>query len=315
MRVKIAATINVRVVTKGGEMAVSKFEAYLVHAHVRPGSTVETPLDYPLFARQVGALAGASSTASFGERIVTVRSAEFDRAVISMDLLVGQKGDELLIYDLVTGTATEQHLSSQEVPVRSVAVAFDPQSRVLVVEKRRPGITIAELERYFALLAERSWPEASYLFTLAPLPAASFAAEVSSLSRVRQARIRVARPNSSWTKDAITILQKEGASSNAAKITLEATANSGESLSLVDGIVPEIIALADAANPSVEDAAVVGTEEDSLREKTIRLARHVVHRFRDVGDRVTGRLHSAARSALTDIVEARQSTGDANPES
>ena len=282
-------------------MARSRFEAYRVHAHTRPGSASEAPLDYHAFAAAVTQIAPEDLRVSFGDRVIAARSVRYVDGTLSLDLLAGRRDDEILIFDLATGKATTQQLASTQLPVRSVVLAIKPGERLALLEKRRPGVPVAEAERFLALLAARVMSDQSYLFTLAPWPSESFGAEVRSLSRVRSAAIRVARPNMSWTNDGKTLLEKEGEASNAGSLEIEVRANRGESLALDAGLVPEIVELAEDPNPSVQAASVTGVEAGSGDEKTVRLNRHVIHRFREVGKRTATELHEAVRGAIEDV--------------
>ncbi|MBB5054620.1 hypothetical protein HNQ36_004627 [Afipia massiliensis] len=104
----------------------------------------------------------------------------------------------------------------------------------------------------------------------------NFITEINAFERIREASIRVTRPNASWT-DHYTDLSKLAEDSGGDKVAVEIKAARGAALKKNAGIVKVIKEVVSDGEPYLDDATVKGTRQNETAETTVHAKKHIQH--------------------------------------
>lgn len=249
--------------------------AYSIHGHVNPGGEGEAVVDYGALFESIERLGSESLRARVSGDVVAISRVERTDGLLAMLFVAGSEGELPLVYDPSTASAEEVDPGGGRFVVNGVWGFFDPEERYLVMEKRRPGVAIYQIERLLTGIARRAVGDKTAVLSLNPVPAPSFVREVQRFTRIREASITMRRPNHSWTDDAIELLAHVG-DSNAAQVQVQLNADRGQSLSKSDGIVRDVMRVAQHPVGPLQNATVRGTFPDQEGERAVSLRRHIV---------------------------------------
>jgi hypothetical protein len=254
---------------------VRTLEAYSIHGFADPGSDDDSLVDYPELFERLLTTDLRTARFSVGSDAVALTD-RVQRGARTAFMFVAGNEDELsLVYDMDTGTTTEVDPGSNRLFVSGVWVIVDPHARVLILERKRPGVPISYIEKFLTSFGRIELNYQRLSVALHPIPSASFVREVDKFTRVRRASIKLRRPNRSWTQDARGLLGQI-ADSNAAAVEIEVTADRGQSLKKNEGIVEEVKQLALKPIGPLQNATVTGTMPGYENERSVSINKHAV---------------------------------------
>jgi hypothetical protein len=240
--------------------------AYSLHARDNAGV-----IDYVEYFQSFFASGSDESRfAIFGETVaVTYKqstAAEAGEGVIRF--VAGSEEDPPLFFDIATGE--ERAVDSRGgIFVRGVWTFVNAAQRIFVLEAKRPGVSVAQIEQYLELIGTELGYK-NLRFDLNPAPSSEFADEVRKLSRIRTASLTLRQPNLDWGETEVEV-HKYAEKSGAARVTIEMGAGRGQELDPAHGIVRDIVDLARKPITSLKNVAVTGTAPGDAGEKTISL--------------------------------------------
>lgn len=255
---------------------VRTLNAYSIHGHVNPGADAEDVIDYRDFFRSLlrVELTRARLDVTGGDRVaLTARMTRENR--IALQFVSGNTNEAMLVYDEATGQSSEVDPGNGRMLVSGAWAIIDPEERFLVLERRRPGVPVALLERFLSKFGREELGMEGLTISLNPIANDSFAKEIERFTRIREASITLRRPNHSWTENAEMMLG-DIPESNGADVEIQVRADRGQSLEKGKGIVREVINLARRPIGPLANATVVGTRDDYEGERTLSLRRNVV---------------------------------------
>jgi hypothetical protein len=123
----------------------------------------------------------------------------------------------------------------------------------------------------------QSYPEFGNIgFSFAPVIKENFITEINAFERIREASIRVMRPNASWT-DHYTELSNLAEDSGGEKVAVEIKAQRNGSLKKNAGLVKVIKDVVSDGEPYLDDASVKGVRKNETSETAIHANKHVLH--------------------------------------
>lgn len=259
-----------------GKKVIRTLDAYSIHGHVNAGGNEEEYLlDYEPFFRSLINSDFRKTRFSVGVDTVALTDVSKRNNGFAFRVVSGNAVNLPLVYDLTTGTAQEVDPGHDRFVVSGVWVIVDPRNRMLVVERKRPGVPIFQLERFLSLFGRQILGLLGLTISLNPVPSASFAREIYSFTRIREASITLRRPNHSWTAAAENMLGAL-AESNAAEIQIQLNADRGKSLEKTKGVVKEIVDVAKHPIGPLKNATLKGTTPNFEGERVVSLRNHTV---------------------------------------
>lgn len=250
-------------------------EAYSIHGHTRSGSVEEENLNYTNFFEQLSQSNPGDRRQQSTSDVIAVPEIIRDGNKLGFHFIIGSPDELSLIYDIGTGTAERVDPGKGRFVANSAWAIVQPDIRLLLLERRRPGVAIRRIEN-FLIEYSRQLPDLSGLsISLNPIPSPSFADEVAKFTRIREAEIILRRPNGGFTDTANNMLSQM-ADSNGAELGLHVRADRGQSLSKTDGIVSEVLALAQKPINALKNAVIKGRRPDYNGERVVSLQKHAV---------------------------------------
>lgn len=249
-------------------------DVYSIHGHLTPGSASEELLDYEAYFRELTRRSSGVSYTVGTETIALVETASRNERV-AFRFASGNANDLAEAFDPASGTTIPVDLGRERFIVNAAWVVVDPSRRVVVIERKRPGVPVYQLERFFAKFG-RDNGYAGLTISLNPVPSASFVKEIQSFTRIREASVTIRRPNHSFTASAREAVAQIARESNAGSATVQVNADRKQSLSKDDGIVADIISFAKTAITPILNATVKGFRPGFSKERTVSLQKHVL---------------------------------------
>lgn len=125
-------------------------EAYSLHGHASAGTPDESLLDYEAFFSQLRSAGLHSLRVQLGDDVVAITEQHETDGRIALRFVIGNTEELPLVYDIGSATATPIDPGADRVVVRGAWVFALPQSRLIFVEKKRPGVPIFQIERFLA---------------------------------------------------------------------------------------------------------------------------------------------------------------------
>lgn len=245
-----------------------RFAAYALHGH--SGLAV---VDYAAFLERLSRMPYAARVRTIGDRTVILASiAGLQESMYLLRLVEGRPGEPPLLFDAETGAERFGEVGATEFVASSALVLVNANSRVVVYERRRPGVPVADFERALSQIG-RDAGLVNATFSLTPILSEDFLSELDDFERIRRAEVSVVRPNHSWTDSAEQLAELAG-QSNASEMEIVATASRGQSLSLSAGIVKDIRDFASRSISAIKDARVFGRRRGTADESTLTFSKH-----------------------------------------
>jgi len=230
-------------------------------------------IDYEQFVAMVADLASARESRKrvLGQVVAVTESSRIDADVVALRFISGNEDDVPVFYNEQTGA--EESIEREE-GVFAIAVwaIFNTKSRLVAIERKRPGISTALLERYLqALGRDAGYKQLS--IDLNQVTSEEFDKAVRELETVKKVTVAVNQPNLDWSDDSNEI-HRYAEESSAASARVELVAPRGEGLSKSKGIVHDILGLARKKISSLKNVIVVGQAYGEAGNKTINLERY-----------------------------------------
>lgn len=258
--------------------------AYELHGHDARG-----PLNYEDF---FSALARTSPAQRQYRRrnsteVVAVPEIRVEDGRYLLRFVIGREGDPALFYDLESGRERRAEPGTSEVSVQTAWLIIDPRYRLVVQERRRPGVPLQEALRALVGIGRDQDLAPNPTISLGPIVESTFADEVEELDRIKSATIVLQQPNMSWTSAADSVLAEYAEDSNIGTIEIGATARPKESLSKGAGIVQEIKQMVASSFSPLKNARIVGRRSDEKKDRTVSLRKHAKRREIEIPSEAT----------------------------
>lgn len=250
-------------------------EAFNIHGHMEPGSEEEVLINYQAFFNDLAQLPALERRTEVGANTVAITEAKISGPSVALHFVTGNAEDSTLVYDSRTATAEAVDLGANRLMVSGAWLIAYPDSRILFLERKRPGVPILEIESCLSQLGQLILGVDRLSISINPVTSSSFEEEIRKLTRIREAAITLRRPNHSWTASASSLLGELG-SSNAATVEMQLNADRGQSLSKDSGIVGEIIQLVKRPVHALKNARVKGISSVDETERSISMTRHTM---------------------------------------
>lgn len=254
---------------------IRTMEAHSIHGHINPGSPSEELVVYTWFFEQIMGADPHSLRFTVGSDTVAIADRVRTDNALALRFVTGNAEELPLVYDATTGQVEEVDPGSNRLVVSGAWAIVAPERRILVLERKRPGVPVFQIERFLTQFGRQRLGVGDIAVSLNPIPSDSFTEEVKRFTRIREASLTLRRPNQSWTASAEAMLG-ELAESNAAEVQLQLNADRGQSLSKDRGIVGELLHLASRPINALKNAVIKGQTPAFEGERTVSLAKHTV---------------------------------------
>lgn len=285
---------------------VRTLDAYSIHGHLAAGSSGEELLDYPSFFESL-ARDGIGRSSKVGAETVGLVDYVDLGTRSAFRFISGNDAEPAEAYDPHTGTTAPLELGRERFIVSWAWVVVDPEARIVILERKRPGVPVYQLERYLSGFGRDHGFERLSV-SLNPVPSPSFVEEILSFDRIREASVTIRRPNHSFTESAREAVAQIARESNAGSATVQVNAERKESLEKDSGIVADIISFAKSPITPVLNAVVKGFRAGFGKERTVSLKKHQLKStatLRD-GDTPQQQLEAVEASASVLIDQAKE---------
>ena len=235
-------------------------------------------IDYQAFVTALAAVPPIDRQTGVGDETVAVTLLEpSGPGRWTARFVTGLQGLPPLFYDPATGTESTADLGNRFVASASWAF-IDTSSRIVLIDRSRPGVAVNVMARALSHLGRELGIEEGLVVSLNPVPSPGFLEELERYDRIRQASVVLTRPNYDWT-DSSTQLSGYADLSNAGTVDVLLSAGRGQSLSMDEGIVPDIKRLATRAVGPLKNLRITGKRRGETKETSVSLAKHQEKRF------------------------------------
>lgn len=279
-----------------------KFEAFVMHAHH------DTPATYSDLFERLAKLKRGQRIYRFTDEVVfgiPEVSLESDNTYF---LQVVEGGDDsALVLNVETGATRENILDRSEMLSHATHLSVSPRRRRAAIEYSQRGAKAPMIAVAIEGILREHYSDLRDIgFSFAPVIKENFITEINAFERIREASIRVTRPNASWT-DHYTELSKLAEDSGGDKVTVDVRAPRGDGLKKTAGIVKVIKDVVRDSEPYLDDALVKGTRHNESFETTVHAKKHVQHtrvpvETDDAGVPVVNDIKARLRSFLSTIL-------------
>jgi hypothetical protein len=250
---------------------VRSIYAYDLHGHDANG-----PLDYEAFFSALSRLTVRERAFLLprSRQVVAIPEVRRDGSVFELRFVEGTEGELPLFYDPETGAEREAEARVGELAVQSAWLVVDVDARLVIQERRRPGVPLNDAVAAIVGIGRDRNLAPNPTISVLPLVSKSFTAEVYSLQRIKSATMVLAQPNMSWRDQADSLISQAAADSNAASVTLGASARPNGSLVKEAGIVAEINDMVGERFSPLRSAKIVGRRAGESKDRTVSTRSH-----------------------------------------
>lgn len=281
--------------------------AYELHGHDADG-----PLDYGQFFASLAQLTSRQRQFQLvrSNEVVAIPEVRAVGDVYELRFLIGREGEMARFYDLQSGTEREAAPQRGEVAVQGSWLVIDTAARLVVQERRRPGVPLQLAIRGLTGIGRERGIATNLTISLGPIADRGFIEELDGLDRIKSAAVIMQRPNMSWTNTADSILSDYAEDSNVGTVEFGATARPKDSLSKNSGIIADIKAMVSTAFGPLTNVRIVGRQDGESKDRTVSLKQHARRREIQIPQAASPAeeqevLLSGALSYLNDLVEER----------
>lgn len=278
-----------------------KFEAYVMHAHH------DTPATYSDLFQKLFDLKREERIFRFSPDVVVgFPIVVKDGAGFFIQAVEGSD-DSPLVLNVDTGDTRENILARSEMLSHATHFLVSPNNRRAAIEYSQRGAKAPTLALAVEGILKAHYPDLKNIgFSFAPVIRKNFITEINAFERIREASIRVMRPNASWT-DHYTDLSQLAEDSGGDKVAVEIKAGRNEALKKNAGIVKAIKEVVSDNEPYLDDATVTGTRPNEKAETSVRAKKHVQHtraivEADDAGVPIVNDIKSKLRGFLSTIL-------------
>lgn len=281
--------------------------AYELHGHDADG-----PLDYGQFFAALAQLPSRQRQFQIvrSNEVVAIPEVRTTGDVYELRFLIGREGEMARFYDLQSGTERAAAPQRGEVAVQGSWLVIDTAARLVVQERRRPGVPLQLAIRGLIGIGRERGLATNLTISLGPIADSDFTQELDTLERIKSATVIMQRPNMSWTNTADSILSDYAEDSNVGTVEFGATARPKDSLSKDSGIIADIKAMVATAFGPLTNVRIVGRRSGEAKDHTVSLKKHARRREIEIPDAASPTeeqeiLLSGAADYLQDLVEER----------
>lgn len=249
--------------------------AYSIHGRGSSGEVIDYVALMEVLAEASSILRRATINQ---EEVVLLRDVQRNGQVWELRFLSGSNQESLTLFDIENDQERDDPRSAGEIVVRPTFLYLNPETRFVVLERHRQGLSPSEIARALGIIGTAIGFDDDLVVDLNPVTAESFLEELEQFDRIRQASVTVARPNYDWTENA-NALTAYAEESDGQTAELEISASRGGSLAKDRGIVQDIRELVRHAIGPLKKVKIVGRHTDETRERTLSLASHQERQF------------------------------------
>jgi hypothetical protein len=259
--------------------------AYELHGHDANGV-----LDYRTYFTRLAELNPPERSFTLrddSDQVVAIPEIRVREGRFHLRFVSGREGDPAIFHDLRTGAEREASPRENEMPIHSSWLIVDTESRVVVQERRRPGVPLGDVVAALVAIGRDHGFAINPTLSLHPVVDKSFSAGIDDLVRIRSAALVVSRPNQTWTNAVNSIITQLGQESHGGSAEVAVTARPNESLDHDTGIVGELKEMVDTQYGPLRSARVVGFREGDERPTTVSTRNHARRREVKIPDGAT----------------------------
>jgi hypothetical protein len=248
-----------------------KLEAFAMHAHH------DTPATYTDLFERLRKLRPEDRIYRFTDEVVVgfpIVSKEAEHYFLQSVL---GNPEAALVLNTETGSTRENILAKSEMLSHATHVVISPQKRRAAIEYAQRGAKAPMLAVAIEGILRDNYADLKNIgFSFAAIIRENFITEINTFERIREADIRVVRPNASWT-DHYTELSELAEESGGDKVGVTVKAGRSETLKKNAGIVRVIKDVVRDKEPYLDDASVKGVRQNETAETTVHAKKHVQH--------------------------------------
>ncbi len=248
---------------------------------------------------------------SLAVRVITVAGKsvalpEFrlDENIIVFTAYEGEEGNPLF-YDFVNAKERIEELPKGEKLATKTHGVINLATREAIVEYNQRGAKASDVAFAIQEIGRslRNWSDLEVEFT--PVFDQSFLQAINSFSRIREASVKMVRPNPDWT-DHATYLTDLAKDSKAHLIEVTANAERAQSLNQSKGLIGFIKRMISSKQSSVKTASVTGTRNGEAAETTVSSNNYIAHQRVIVGKTKDGLVNDVEiNDTLVKFAESR----------
>lgn len=204
-----------------------------------------------------------------GQRVSISQTQLMSNNLIAIRFINQMDGFGASFFNPTTRTETNFNVSGS-FPASAAWLFVDPQARLVMLEKRRPGVPLANIEKYFQKTAQE-FGYKNPIISLDTVATGKFIDEVLDLEIINEVTLNLHQPNPTWLSGAQTVINKIGQDSDAGEISLSIKAAPGNSLNKGKGIVKDLGPMVDQPHPAVQNLVVTGKSKKGEPYKRINM--------------------------------------------
>ncbi len=250
--------------------------AYELHGHDATG-----PLDYGRFFAALAALDAPLRTHALQDgtsELVAIPEIRQRGGRFQLRFVSGREGDPAVFYDLRTAAEREATPRRGEMPIYSSWIVVDTESRIVIQERRRPGVPLGDVIKTLTTIGRDHALAENPTLSLHPIVGEGFVEGIEDLERIKSASVTIKQPNQTWTDAFDSILAQLASESHSGQAEISVAARPNESLSKDSGIVGEIKSMVTTAFSALKSAKVVGWKSGDSKPTTVSTRSYAVRR-------------------------------------
>lgn len=250
-----------------------KLEVFTVHAHFGPKASDAVNLKR-LF-QSISETALSVRVVNISGKSIALPEFRLDEDIIVLTAYEGEEGNPLF-YDFVNAKERIEELPKGEKLATKTHGVINLATREAIVEYNQRGAKAADIAVALQEIGRSLTEWADLEVELTPVFDQSFLQAINSFSRIREASVKIVRPNPDWT-DHATYLTDFAKDSKAHLIEVTANAERAQSLNQSKGLIGFIKSMIGARKSSLKTAKVTGTREGEKAETTVSSNNYIAH--------------------------------------
>ncbi len=248
-----------------------RLEVFSIHALLTNGK-----VNYSALFQDLANIPAARRVYEEGEKVVAILKLSVEGDFVRIVAVEGDKNLHPLIYNYEKATERIEQLQIGELVATRTHGLINLKTRVAIIEYNQRGAKASDIARALEHIGRVHTSWKNLKVTLVQKADVSFLEEIEKFERIRAASLRITRPNPSWDLyfEAVSNLADE---SDAHAVEISATADRGESLSRLNGVIKYIKQLARERFTYLQGAKISGTRVGEEAETSVSLNRHTAH--------------------------------------